>query len=108
MAAGANLWIAASTPFAAYSALGFTALLGAQAIVNLSVVFGLVPTKGLTLPFVSYGGSSLLTLLAACGVLLSVSGDRGGFLRGAQAARNGRATSPRLGPSASAGTGVAP
>jgi cell division protein FtsW len=52
-----------------------------QALVNLAVVLGLVPTKGLTLPFVSYGGSSLMTLLAASGVLLSVSGDRGGFLR---------------------------
>jgi cell division protein FtsW len=49
--------------------------------VNLAVVFGLLPTKGLTLPFVSYGGSSLMTLLAGTGVLLSVSGDRGGFLR---------------------------
>ena len=52
-----------------------------QALVNLAVVLGLLPTKGLTLPFVSYGGSSLMTLLAGAGVLLSVSGERGGFLR---------------------------
>jgi cell division protein FtsW len=71
----------ASEPFGCYAALGVTALLGAQALVNLAVVFGLLPTKGLTLPFVSYGGSSLLTLLAAAGVLLAVSGERGGFLR---------------------------
>jgi cell division protein FtsW len=71
----------ASDPFACYAALGLTTLLGAQALVNLAVVFGMLPTKGLTLPFVSYGGSSLITLLAAAGVLLSVSGDRGGFLR---------------------------
>jgi cell division protein FtsW len=71
----------ASEPFGCYAALGVTTLVGAQALVNLAVVLGLVPTKGLTLPFVSYGGSSLMTLLAACGVLLSVSGDRGGFLR---------------------------
>ena len=100
---GVRAALNASTPFAAYCALGFTALIGAQAIVNLSVVFGLVPTKGLTLPFVSYGGSSLLTLLASCGVLLSVSGDRGGFLRGPSAVRTGRATSPRL-----SSTGVTP
>jgi cell division protein FtsW len=71
----------ASDPFGCYAALGVTTLLGAQALVNLAVVFGLVPTKGLTLPFVSYGGSSLMTLLAAAGVLLAASGERGGFLR---------------------------
>jgi cell division protein FtsW len=71
----------ASEPFGCYAALGVTTLIGAQALVNLAVVFGLLPTKGLTLPFVSYGGSSLMTLLAAGGVLLSVSGERGGFLR---------------------------
>lgn len=71
----------ASEPFGCYAALGVTTLLGAQALVNLAVAFGLLPTKGLTLPFVSYGGSSLLTLLAAAGVLLAVSGERGGFLR---------------------------
>jgi cell division protein FtsW len=71
----------ASEPFGCYAALGLTTLVACQALVNLAVVLGLVPTKGLTLPFVSYGGSSLMTLLAASGVLLSVSGDRGGFLR---------------------------
>jgi len=88
----------ASTPFAAYAALGLTSLIGAQAVVNFAVVFGMVPTKGLTLPFVSYGGSSLLTLLAACGLLLSVSGDRGGWLRRpAAAVRVGSPSGPRLG-----------
>ncbi|HEY6004094.1 MAG TPA: putative lipid II flippase FtsW [Anaeromyxobacter sp.] len=76
----------ASGPFGCYAALGVTTLLGAQALVNLAVVFGLLPTKGLTLPFVSYGGSSLMTLLAATGVLLAVSGERGGFLRRPEAA----------------------
>jgi len=87
----------ASEPFGCYAALGVTSLVGAQALVNLAVVFGLLPTKGLTLPFVSYGGSSLLTLLAASGLLLAVSAERGGFLRRAPAAiRVGQATVPRL------------
>jgi cell division protein FtsW len=77
---GVRAALRAGDPFAAYAALGVTSLVGAQAVVNLMVVFGLLPTKGLTLPFVSYGGSSLLTLLAASGLLLSVSGDRGGWL----------------------------
>jgi cell division protein FtsW len=78
---GVRAALNASDAFGCYAALGITTLVGAQALVNLAVVFGLLPTKGLTLPFVSYGGSSLMTLLAGAGVLLSVSGDRGGFLR---------------------------
>ncbi len=78
---GVRAALNASDPFGCYAALGITTLVGAQALVNLAVVFGLLPTKGLTLPFVSYGGSSLMTLLAGAGILLSVSGDRGGFLR---------------------------
>jgi cell division protein FtsW len=53
-------------------ATGITIALGFQGFVNMSVVLGLVPTKGLTLPFVSYGVSSLLIDLFAVGVLLSV------------------------------------
>ncbi len=78
---GVRAALNASDAFGCYAALGLTTLVGAQALVNLAVVFGLLPTKGLTLPFVSYGGSSLMTLLAGAGILLSVSGDRGGFLR---------------------------
>jgi cell division protein FtsW len=73
--------------FGCYLALGLTTLIGAQALVNLAVVLGLLPTKGLTLPFVSYGGSSLMTMLAAGGMLLSVSGGQGGFLRAQRAPR---------------------
>jgi cell division protein FtsW len=83
---GVRAALNASEPFGCYAALGLTALFGGQALVNLAVVFGLLPTKGLTLPFVSYGGSSLLTLLASSGLLLAVSGERGGFLRRAPAA----------------------
>ncbi len=78
----------AADGFGCFAALGVTTLVAAQALTNLAVVFGLLPTKGLTLPFVSYGGSSLMTLLFATGVLASVSAGRGGFLRrGAQAVR---------------------
>jgi cell division protein FtsW len=44
-----------------------------QALVNISVVVGLMPTKGIPLPFVSFGGSSLLVNMVAMGVLLNVS-----------------------------------
>lgn len=54
-------------------ALGITTLVVGQALVNLSVVLGLMPTKGIPLPFISYGGSSLLVMLLATGVLLNIS-----------------------------------
>ena len=85
---GLRAALRASEPFSCYLALGLTTLIAGQALVNLAVVFGLLPTKGLTLPFVSYGGSSLMTLLGGAGALLAVSGERGGFLRpGAPAVR---------------------
>lgn len=59
--------------FGSLLAVGLTAMLAAQAFVNLSVVLGLVPTKGIPLPFVSNGGSSMLVSLFAMGVLLNVS-----------------------------------
>ena len=52
---------------------GIVTAIVAQALFNISVVLALVPTKGIPLPFVSYGGSSLLLTLAACGVLLNIS-----------------------------------
>lgn len=58
--------------FGTLLATGITLALGLQAFVNMAVVMGMVPTKGLTLPFVSYGGSALLVDLFAVGVLLSV------------------------------------
>jgi cell division protein FtsW len=54
-------------------ALGITAMVLSQALINFVVVLGMVPTKGIPLPFVSYGGSSLLVMLLATGVLLNIS-----------------------------------
>lgn len=63
----------ATDAFGAYLAVGITMLICMQAAMNLFVVTGLFPTKGLTLPFVSAGRSSLLVLMAAIGVLLNIS-----------------------------------
>ena len=68
----------ARDPFGRYLAMGITMLVGMQALVNAGVVTGLLPTKGLTLPFVSYGGSSLVANLFGVGILLSISRDRQG------------------------------
>jgi cell division protein FtsW len=56
-----------------YVAVGLTSLLVLQGLINMGVCIGLFPTKGLALPFVSYGGSSLMASLLAMGVLLNVS-----------------------------------
>jgi len=72
--------VAAQAPdlFGRYLALGVTFLIGIQVLMNAGVVSGMLPTKGLTLPFVSYGGSSLVTSLMAIGLLLSVARQRVG------------------------------
>jgi cell division protein FtsW len=59
--------------FGTYLALGIVMMLGLQACINMGVVLGLLPTKGMPLPFVSYGGTSLVINLTAVGVLLSIS-----------------------------------
>lgn len=59
--------------FGRFLAFGIAVLLGIEAFVNIAVVTGLLPTKGLALPFISYGGSSLIISLFAVGVLLNVS-----------------------------------
>ncbi len=63
----------APEPFAAFLAAGATALIVVQAAINVSVVLGLMPTKGIPLPFVSYGGSSLVACWIAGGLILNIS-----------------------------------
>lgn len=62
--------------YGTYLAMGISMFLGLQAFMNLGIVMGLLPTKGMALPFLSYGGSSLLVNSAAVGVLLNISRPR--------------------------------
>ena len=70
---GLEIATAAPDRFGAFPALGITMMVSFQAFFNISVVLGLLPTKGIPLPFVSAGGSSLLINLLAMGILLNVS-----------------------------------
>jgi cell division protein FtsW len=63
--------------FGRYLALGMTTMLVVQAFMNMSVVLGLMPTKGIPLPMISFGGSSLLSTLTCLGILLNVSEHAG-------------------------------
>jgi cell division protein FtsW len=63
--------------FSYYLALGLTFMIGSQALINFAVATGLMPTKGLPLPFISYGGSALLVNMAAMGMLISISKRNG-------------------------------
>ncbi|MBI5195014.1 MAG: putative lipid II flippase FtsW [Nitrospirae bacterium] len=59
-------------PFGYYLAMGLTLMIVSQALINFAVAIGLMPTKGLPLPFISYGGSALLVNMMAVGVLISI------------------------------------
>jgi cell division protein FtsW len=65
--------IAAEDSFGRFLAFGIAVLLGLEAFINIAVVTGMLPTKGIALPFLSYGGSSLIISLSAVGILLNVS-----------------------------------
>jgi cell division protein FtsW len=70
---GMRAAILSRDPFARFLAFGITATILIQAFFNISVVLALVPTKGITLPFVSYGGTSLFIMLMLVGVLLNIT-----------------------------------
>jgi cell division protein FtsW len=59
--------------FGRFLVVGITSMVVVQACINISVVLGLMPTKGIPLPFISYGGSSLFLTLASVGVLLNIT-----------------------------------
>jgi cell division protein FtsW len=74
---GLRVALLAPDAFGAFLALGLTTMVAIQAFVNISVVLGLMPTKGIPLPFVSAGGSSLVINLVGMGILLNVSQHAG-------------------------------
>ena len=75
--AGLRVALRCRDPFGKRLAAGLTTLVCGQALVNLAAVLGLAPLTGITLPFVSYGGSSLVVSLASVGVLLNIAGHAG-------------------------------
>jgi cell division protein FtsW len=78
---GVRTALGAPDDFGRNLAFGITLLLGIEAFVNIAVVLGMLPTKGLALPFISYGGTSLLTTLTAVGILLNISSQVPGEVR---------------------------
>ena len=99
---GIRISLAAPDTFGALLAAGITGWLCVQAFINIAVVVALIPITGITLPFISAGGSSLSISLAAVGILLSISREtveRGTFNDASadRGRRNGRAHLPRTG-----------
>jgi len=74
---GLRIALGCRDPFGKRLAAGLTVLVCGQAAINLAAVMGLAPLTGIPLPFVSYGGSSLVVALASVGILLNIAGDAG-------------------------------
>ncbi len=81
---GIVIGLAAPDHFGKLLAIGLTLLIVVQAFVNIGVVSGALPTTGIPLPFISYGGSSLLSNMAAAGILLNISRYREAAMEGIQ------------------------
>ncbi len=73
---GFRLAMRIEEPFGQYLAFGLTALLGFQSLIHMGVVMGMMPTKGLVLPFISYGGSAMVVNLTVVGMLIGLSRRR--------------------------------
>lgn len=73
--------------FGRYLAFGITSLIALQVVLNMAVVMGMIPTKGLPLPFISYGGSSLVSTLFMVGVLLNIGRRKSPWSEGESPAR---------------------
>jgi cell division protein FtsW len=107
--AGIRLAIACRDPFAKRLAAGITALVCGQAAINMAATIGVAPLTGIPLPFVSYGGSSLVVMLVGVGVLLNIARGNGGRAaaavpdRGRGDGRTRRAGARRRGGAAAAG-----
>ncbi len=70
---GARITKRTTDSFGYYLSLGIVIMLGLQAVINIGVSMGALPTKGLPLPFISYGGSALIVNMMAIGLLLNIS-----------------------------------
>jgi len=70
---GLRAAVLSTDPFARFLAFGITTAILIQAFFNISVSLALLPTKGITLPFISFGGTSLFVTLAGMGVLLNIT-----------------------------------
>ena len=70
---GISIAIRAKDTFGSLIAIGITALIAIQVILNIAVVTNSIPNTGISLPFISYGGSSMVILLAAMGILFNIS-----------------------------------
>jgi cell division protein FtsW len=81
--AGLRVALACKDPFGKRLAAGLVALVCGQAVINLAAVLGLAPLTGIPLPFISYGGSSLVVVLVSVGILLNIAGGHGAEARAA-------------------------
>src|SRR5438552_1804028 len=93
--AGLRVALACKDPFGKRLAAGLVALVCGQAVINLAAVLGLAPLTGIPLPFISYGGSSLVVGLLGVGILLNIAGRNAGAARASVPDRGRRDRRPR-------------